>query len=66
MKRETESVRKPEKLDQKFMHNNLLQGMLNVLDRRIRQCWEATPLQNHPDAQPLSVRSITKLNLANV
>ena len=44
MKRETERVSKPEKLDQKFMHNNLLQGMLNVLDRRIRQCWEATPL----------------------
>ena len=43
MKRETESLRKPEKLDQKFVYHKLRQGMLNVLNRRIGQCWGAPP-----------------------
>ncbi len=36
-------MRKPEKIEQKFAHSRLPQGMLSVLDRRIGQCWEATP-----------------------
>jgi hypothetical protein len=29
------------------------QGMLKVLDRRIGQCWEATPWQNHHRAESM-------------
>jgi len=42
-KSETESLWRPEKIERKFAHSRLPQGMLRVLDRRIGQCWEATP-----------------------
>jgi hypothetical protein len=41
-KSETKSLRKPEKIEQKFAHSRLPQGMLRALDRRIGKCWEAT------------------------
>jgi len=42
-KSETESLREPEKIEQKFANSRLPQGMRRVLDRRIGQCWESTP-----------------------
>jgi|694.fasta_scaffold17878_3 hypothetical protein len=49
----TESLRRPEKIEQKFVHSRLALGMLRPLDPRIGQCWGATPWQNHHSAESM-------------
>jgi hypothetical protein len=40
---ETESLKKPQKIEQKFVQSRLPQVIIRVLDQRIGKCWETTP-----------------------